>query len=66
MDEVSEIYSDYLDQATQRLNTSREVLLAQIKQHYGQNGSYSPWVLNQFFEPLTLPGELKPQWVKFR
>lgn len=66
LDEVSEIYSDYLDQATQRLNTSREVLLAQIKQHYGQNGSYSPWVLNQFFEPLTLPGELKPQWVKFR
>ena len=66
LDEVSEIYSDYLDQATQRLNTSREVLLAQIKQHYGQNGSYSPWVLNQFFEPLTLSGELKPQWVKFR
>lgn len=66
LDEVSEIYSDYLDQATQRLNTSREVLLAQIKQHYGQNGSYSPWVLNQFFEPLTLPGELKPQLVKFR
>lgn len=66
LDEVSAIYSDYLDQATQRLNTSREVLLAQIKQHYGQNGTYSPWILNQFFEPLTLPGELKPQWVKFR
>ena len=46
LDEVSEIYSDYLDQATQRLNTSREVLLAQIKQHYGQNGTYSPWVMN--------------------
>lgn len=66
LDEVREIYDDYLEQATQRLNTSREVLLAQIKQHYGQNGAYSPWVLNQFFEPLTLPGELKPQWVKFR
>lgn len=46
LDEVSASYSDYLDQATQRLNTSREVLLAQIKQHYGQNGTYSPWVMN--------------------
>lgn len=66
LDEVASIYSAYLEQAVARLNTTREVLLAQIKQHYGQNGTYSPWVLNQFFEPLTLPGELKPQWVQFR
>ena len=62
-EELTTSYAPYLERAAQRLQCSKDELLAQLQRHYGglccdQDAKvqlYSPSSLNRFFAPLLAP-----------